>query len=326
MGMQYVRLGQSGLRVSRICVGTLAFGQAGWRGWVLGPEESLVALRRAFELGVNFFDTANYYSDGDSERVLGAAVRDYGVRDQVVLATKVYRPVGPGPNQSGLSRKHIIASVDASLQRLGTDYIDLFQVHRWDTETPLDETLAALDAVVRAGKVRYVGACTMYAWQLAKALYLARQLGQERFISVQCHHNLVYRENETEMFGLCREEGIGALAYSPLARGLLANGPVHWQQRASQRAAADHLNELFFGAESWPVAERVLEVAQRSGWSAAQVALAWSLRDPVVSAAIIGPSRAAHLEVIDGIEGVVLDEADVAYLEELYKPRRPVML
>jgi len=324
--MQYVRLGSSGLKVSRVCIGTLAFGKAGWRGWVLGPEEGLPVLRRAFELGVNFFDTANYYSDGDSERVLGAALREYGVRDQVVIATKVYRPVGEGPNQSGLSRKHILASVDASLRRLGTDYIDLFQVHRWDPETPLDETLAALDDVVRAGKVRYVGACTMYAWQLAKALYLARQLGRTQFISVQCHHNLVYRENETEMFGLCREEGIGALAYSPLARGLLSGGPEHWQLRASQRAAADHLSSLFFGPESWPIATRVQDVARRTGLSPAQVALSWTLRAPTVSAAILGPSKLAHLDVLDGIDRVVLADADVAALEELYQPRRPVMI
>lgn len=324
--MQYVRLGTSGLKVSRICIGTLAFGKAGWRGWALGPEDGMPVFRRAFELGVNFFDTANYYSDGDSERVLGSALREYGVRDQVVIATKVYRPVGEGPNQSGLSRKHILASVDDSLRRLGTDYIDLFQVHRWDPETPLDETLAALDDVVRAGKVRYVGACTMYAWQLAKALYLATQLGYSKFISVQCHHNLVYRENETEMFGLCREEGIGVLAYSPLARGLLSGGPEHWQQRASLRAEADHLSSKFFGPESWPIATQVQEVARRIGLSPAQLALAWALREPVVSAAILGPSKLAHLDVLEGIDRVVLADADVLALEEIYQPRRPVMI
>ena len=281
--MEYVRLGTTGLKVSRLCLGTLPFGKEGWRGWALGEEASRPIIKRAVELGINFFDTANYYSDGASEEVLGRALKDFTPREQVVIATKVYRPMGSGPNERGLSRKHLVASIESSLRRLGTDYIDLFQIHRWDDETPIEETLSTLDDAVRAGKIRYIGACTTYAWQFAKALYLADRRGWERFSSMQCQHNLLYRENEREVLPLCRAEGVGIIAYSPLARGLLTGGRRRMEEKATRRLQHDHLNAAYYAAEELEIAERVVTVAARRGETAARIALAWVLREPGVS-------------------------------------------
>jgi aryl-alcohol dehydrogenase (NADP+) len=324
--VNYARLGKTGLKVSRLALGTLAFGQKDWRGWALSPTESLPIILAAFEAGINFVDTANYYSDGDSEKVVGEAVRNFGGRDQFVLATKVFRPMGPGPNDRGLSRKHILASIDASLRRLGTDYIDLLQIHRWDDETPIEETLSTLNDVVRAGKVRYLGACTLYAWQLAQANCLARERGWERFVSVQCHLNLVYRETEREMLPYCRAEGVGALAYSPLARGLLSKGREKWEQRDSPRGGADHLNDVYYTAGDYKVVDRVQEVAANLGRAPSHVALAWTLAQTAVSSVIIGPSKLAHLnDLVSGLD-VSLTQEETAYLEEAYVTKENNMM
>lgn len=324
--MEYVRLGTTGLKVSRLCLGTLPFGKKGWRGWALGEDESRPIIKRAVELGINFFDTANYYSDGASEEVLGRALKNFSQREQVVIATKVYRPMGNGVNQRGLSRKHIIASIDGSLQRLGTDYIDLLQIHRWDYETPIEETLSTLNDAVRAGKVRYIGACTTYAWQFTKALYLADHRGWERFSSMQCQHNLIYRENERELLPLCRDEGVGVIAYSPLARGVLTGGRRRMEDKATQRLQHDSLRDIFFTVEDLDIAERVVELATRRGETPARVALAWVLREPGVASTIVGPTRADHLDdLMQGLT-VKLDEADTRFLTELYRPKREVMI
>lgn len=324
--MRYVRLGTSGLQVSRLCLGTLSFGKQGWRGWALSEEQSRPIIRRAVELGVNFFDTANYYSDGASEEVLGRALKEYAPRDRVVIATKVYRPMGEAPNERGLSRKHVVAALDGSLRRLGTDYIDLYQIHRWDYDTPIEETLSTLNDAVRAGKVRYVGACTTYAWQLAKALYLSDRRGWERFASMQCQHSLLYRENEREVLPLCKEEGVGVLAYSPLARGLLTGGHARMREKGTQRLRNDHLNDAYFSAGDLDIAERVLALAARRDESPARIALAWVLRQPAISAAIVGATRPEQIDDLAGSLAVELSEEECGYLTELYKPKREVMI
>src|SRR5258707_1206052 len=241
--MEYVNGGRTGLKVSRLCLGCMSYGSREWRDWVLPEEESRPFIRRALELGVNFFDTADMYSRGASEEVLGRALGDFTQRDQVVVATKVFFPMGDGPNDRGLSRKHVLGAIDGSLRRLGTDYVDLYQIHRWDTATPIEETLEALHDVVRAGKARYLGASSMFAWQLAKALYLADRHGWTRFVSMQDHYNLVYREEEREMMPLCQAEGIGVLPWSPLARGRLARP---WQSESTKRFATDQFGKTMY--------------------------------------------------------------------------------
>lgn len=324
--MDYVRLGTTGLKVSRLCLGTLPFGKKGWRGWALGEDESRPIIKRAVECGISFFDTANYYSDGASEEVLGRALKDYAQREQVVIATKVHRPMGSGENERGLSRKHVIASIEGSLRRLGTDYVDLLQIHRWDYETPIEETLSTLNDAVRAGKVRYIGACTTYAWQLAKALYLADRRGWERFSSMQCQHNLMYRENERELLPLCRAEGVGVIAYSPLARGLLTGGRRRMEDKATQRLRHDSLSDAFFTSDDLDTAERVVELAARRGETPAQIALAWVLREPDIATTIVGPTRADHLDDLIKSLPVRLDDEEIKFLTELYKPKREVMI
>jgi aryl-alcohol dehydrogenase-like predicted oxidoreductase len=324
--MEYVRLGTSGLKVSRLCLGTLPFGKKGWRGWALGEDESRPIIKRAVELGINFFDTANYYSDGASEEVLGRALKNFAHREEVVIATKVYRPMGTGVNERGLSRKHVIASIDGSLRRLATDYIDLLQIHRWDYETPIEETLSTLNDAVRAGKVRYIGACTTYAWQFAKSLYVADQHGWERFSSMQCQHNLIYRENERELLPLCRDEGVGVIAYSPLARGILTGGRRRMEDKASQRLQHDSLRDAFFSADDLDTAERVVELASRRREAPAKIALAWVVREPGVATTIVGPTQSSHLDdLVQGLS-VRLDDAEARFLTELYKPKHEVMI
>jgi 1-deoxyxylulose-5-phosphate synthase len=325
--MDYVNLGRSGLKVSRLCLGCMTYGvpERGAHPWTLGEEQSRPFLARALEVGINFFDTSNSYSDGTSEEILGRAVRDLARRDEVVLATKVYFPRRNDPNGRGLSRKAILTEIDASLRRLGTDYVDLYQVHRWDHDTPLEETLEALHDVVKAGKARYLGASSMYAWQFCKALYLADRHGGTRFVSMQNHYNLLYREEEREMLGLCRAEGVGVLPWSPLARGRLARP---WETEPSTgRAATDQFGQSLYGKTGDPdrkVIDRVGEVAAARGVPRAQVALAWLLGRPGVTAPIVGASKPHHLEDAVAALSLRLLPAEVAALEEPYVPH-PVL-
>jgi aryl-alcohol dehydrogenase (NADP+) len=244
--MHYVNLGRTGLKVSRICLGTMTYGTPAWRDWVLSEEDSRPFIQRALELGINVFDTADIYSNGMSEEVLGRALRDFARRDEVVIATKVFYPTGQGPNDRGLSRKHILAAIDASLRRLGTDYVDLYQTHRWDAETPIEETLEALHDVVKAGKARYIGASSMYARQFAQALYLADRHGWTRFVSMQNHYNLVYREEEREMLPLCRAEGVGVIPWSPLARGFLVGNRTRDRGGETTRSRSDSFAHSYY--------------------------------------------------------------------------------
>ena len=317
--MEYVRLGSAGMKVSRICLGCMSYGQADQRGqWVLNEEQSRPYIQRALELGINFFDTANVYANGMSETVLGRALRDFAPRDEVVIATKVRFAMGPGPNDQGLSRKHILSSIDASLKRLGTDYVDLYQIHRWDYETPIDETLEALNDVVRAGKVRYIGASAMYAWQFAKALYTSDLHGWVRFVSMQPHYNLLYREEEREMLPLCRDQGIGVIPFSPLARGRLAR---KFEQNETARFQSDELaTTRYIQEDNVTTIQRVSAVAEKRGLPMAQVALAWMLSKPIITAPIIGATKPHHLEDAVAALSVQLTPDEIHHLEEAYQP------
>jgi len=324
--MEYTRLGGTGLKVSRLCLGAMTYGSKKWREWVLEEEESRPFLRRALEAGINFFDTADVYSNGVSEEILGRALKDFGPsRDRLVIATKVHGPMGDDPNQRGLSRKHILHSIDASLKRLGTDYVDLYQIHRFDYETPIEETLAALDDVVRAGKALYIGASSMYAWQFAKMLCAAERLGLARFVSMQNHYNLIYREEEREMLPLCREEGIGVIPWSPLARGFLAGNRRPGDYGETIRAKTDeYAQKMYYQPSDFAVVERVTAIARQRGVSNAQVALAWLLAKPGVTAPIIGASKMQHLDDALAALTLKLDEAELRALEEPYQPH-PVL-
>ncbi|MEW6737645.1 MAG: aldo/keto reductase [Acidobacteriota bacterium] len=322
--MEYVNLGRSGLKVSRICLGCMTYGAKQWRSWVIEEEEARPLIRKALEAGINFFDTANMYSLGVSEEILGRALKDYTRREEVVIATKVYFPMKDLPNQGGLSRKHIFAEIDASLKRLGSDYVDLYQIHRWDYTTPVEETLEALSDLVRSGKVRYLGASSMFAWQFAKSLYLARINGWSSFISMQNHYNLVYREEEREMLPLCLEEGIGVIPWSPLARGFLAGNRNKSGDKNSgetlRSKTDDYAHKLYYTDADFAIVDRVVELAQRRGVKPTQIALAWILGNPVVASPIIGASRAEQLD--DAVEAVSiqLNREERQYLEELYRP------
>lgn len=317
--MQYVNLGKTGLKVSRICLGMMSYGTPAWREWVLTEDEGRPFIQRALDLGINFFDTADIYSLGVSEEVTGRALKAMARRDEIVIATKVFFPMSDRPNRGGLSRKHIMDSIDASLQRLGTDYIDLYQIHRWDPNTPIEETLEALHDVVKAGKARYIGASSMFAWQFTKSLYLADWHGWTRFVSMQNHYNLIYREEEREMIPLCTAEGIGIIPWSPLARGLLAR-PAAVQE--TTRSGTDTLVPQLYGHPTdGDIITRVSEVATRLGMSQAKVALAWLLHQPGVTAPIVGATKMHHLEQAVEAVDVALADADLDYLEELYQPR-----
>jgi aryl-alcohol dehydrogenase-like predicted oxidoreductase len=319
--MEYVRLGRSGLKVSRICLGTLTFGSPEWRDYVLDEDDSRLLIQQALESGINFFDTADMYSYGRSEEIVGKALKDFARRSEVILATKTYFPMSDDPNDRGLSRKHIINSVNASLKRLGTDYIDLYQIHRWDYETPIEETLATLEDLVAAGKVRYIGASSMYAWQFAKALYLADLHGWTRFISMQNHYNLIYREEEREMIPLCLEEGIGLIPWSPLARGFLAGNRYEGGGGQTTRSQSDTLaDEMYYGDSDFQIVERVIQTANNHKVSPAQIALAWLLHKPGVSSPIVGVSKMKHLEEAISALDIQLDDDEMAFLEELYQP------
>jgi 1-deoxyxylulose-5-phosphate synthase len=321
--MQYVSLGRSGLKVSRLCLGMMSYGTPAWRPWVLGEAESRPFIQRAVERGINFFDTSDMYSNGVSEQVLGRAIKDLAPRHTVVIATKVFYPITDDPNGRGLSRKHIFDAIDDSLRRLGMDYIDLYQIHRYDPETPIDETLEALHDVVKAGKVRYLGASSMYAWQFAEMLALQRERGWAPFISMQNHYNLVYREEEREMIPLCRSRGIGLIPWSPLARGFLAGNRQRGRKDASRREQHDEFgHSLYYTEADYEIAERVAEVARRKGVLPIQVALAWILRQPSVAAPIVGATRLEQLDqLIEGLEIELTDE-EARQLEEPYRPHR----
>lgn len=317
--MDYVRLGSSGLKVSRICLGCMSFG--GGFDWMLPQEPSFAIVRKALDLGINFFDTADIYSLGESEQILGRALRAFGVkRDDVVVATKVFQPMGPGPNQRGLSRKHILQSIDDSLKRLGMEYVDLYQIHRFDLDTPIEETLETLTGLIRSGKVRYIGASTMAAYQFARLLYRADQLGQARFVSMQNNYSLLYREEEREMIPLCREEGIGLIPYSPIGGGLLAGSRRAQTVRSHSSMARDRFNRKADEA----VIDAVAAVASRRGVAPAEIAVAWLLQQPGVTAPIVGATKAEHLEDPVKALGTSLSEEERARLEGAYETQPPL--
>ncbi|HET7619517.1 MAG TPA: aldo/keto reductase [Vicinamibacterales bacterium] len=321
--MDYVNLGRTGLKVSRICLGVMTYGDPAWRPWVLPEETSRPFIRRALEHGITFFDTADMYSRGVSEEILGRALRDFAVRDRVVVATKAYFPMSDDPNDRGLSRKHLMASIDGSLRRLGTDYVDLYQIHRWDPDTPIEETLRALDDIVRSGKARYIGASSMPAWRFAQALALSDRHGWTRFVSMQNHYNLIYREEEREMLPLCRQEGIGVIPWSPLARGFLAGNRRGGDRGETARAKSDdYAHKMYYTDADFTVADRVGEVARDKGVSPAQVALAWILRQPDVTAPIVGASKLEHLDQAIAALDLRLSDEDCRRLEEPYVPHR----
>jgi 1-deoxyxylulose-5-phosphate synthase len=319
--MEYGRLGSTGLKVSRICLGMMSYGSQTERQWHLGEDDAEPIVRRAVEAGVTFFDTADTYSDGLTEEITGRLLAKlFGRRDDYVLATKVFFPMGPGPNDRGLSRKHVLSAIDASLSRLGTDHVDLYQIHRWDPETPIEETMEALHAVVRAGKARYVGASSMYAWQFAKAQHTATVAGWTRFSSMQNHYNLVYREEEREMIPLCLDQGVGCIPWSPLARGLLAGTRERGGQRRTVRAGSDPLADEMYEEADFDVVDAVRAVAGGRGVPPAQVALAWLLGRPAVSAPIVGATKLGHLDDAVAAVDLTLTAEEVARLEAPYRP------
>ena len=323
--MDYLRLGKSGLKVSRLCLGMMTYGTPEWREWVLDEDQSRPFIKRALELGINFFDTANAYSLGVSEEITGRALKDFARRDEVVIASKVFFPMGDKPNQGGLSRVHILHAVEDSLRRLGTDYIDLYQIHRWDPHTPIEETLEALHDLVKSGKVRYIGASSMYAWQFSKSLYVADLHGWTRFISMQNHYNLVYREEEREMMPLCLSEGIGVIPWSPLARGFLSGNRTREEWGVTSRAKTDDFaHHLYYQESDFTVVERVEEVADQKGVSPSQIALAWLLHQPGVTAPIIGASKMPHLEENVAALDIELSTEELNSLQEPYTPH-PVL-
>jgi aryl-alcohol dehydrogenase-like predicted oxidoreductase len=319
--MKYVNLGTTGLKVSKLCLGCMTFGlpDRGDHVWTLPEEQSRPLLRQAIELGINFFDTADVYSDGTSEEIVGRALKDFAHRDEIVLATKVFNPMTKDPNGRGLSRKHIFAAIDASLRRLGTEYVDLYQIHRWDYATPIEETLEALHDVVKAGKARYIGASSMYAWQFSKALHLSRQHGWTRFVSMQDHYNLIYREEEREMLPLCRDAGIGVLPWSPLARGRLTRA---WGTETPRAQTDVYGGTLYRGAEEADqlIVREVAAIAAARGVPKAQVALAWITQKSIVTAPIIGAAKAQHLDDAVAALSLSLTTDEMAQLEAPYVP------
>jgi aryl-alcohol dehydrogenase-like predicted oxidoreductase len=318
--MEYVRLGSTGLKVSRICLGCMTYGSKKWREWVLEEDASRPFFRRAIELGINFFDTADMYSLGVSEEITGRALKEFAPRDRVVIATKLFNPMGDDPNQRGLSRKHIHHSIDESLRRLGTDYVDLYQIHRFDYETPIEETMRALDDVVRAGKALYIGASSMHAYQFAKMLHASDSNGLARFVSMQNHYKLVYREEEREMLPLCREEGVGVIPWSPLARGFLAGNRRVQDFGDTLRAKTDdYAQKLYYQPSDFEVVKRVTEIANRRGVPNPQVALAWVLQQPGITSPIIGASKMGHLEDAVASLNVKLEETELKALAEPYQ-------
>ncbi len=323
--MQYVNLGATGLRVSRVCLGMMSFGNDSDRPWVIDEQAAEPIVRAAVEGGINFFDTADTYSQGASEVATGRLLGKLLTREELVIATKVFMPMTPGENGGGLSRKHILSAIDASLQRLGMDYVDLYQIHRWDPRTPIEETMQALHDVVRAGKARYIGASSMFAWQFAKAQHVAERAGLTRFVSMQNHYNLVYREEEREMIPQCIEEGVGVIPWSPLARGVLAGNRTRAGARLTTRAGSDQFTDYLYDQPTdFDVVDRVVEVAGERGVPPAQIALAWLLHKPGVTAPIVGATKLEHLQDALAAESLTLSEHEIARLEEPYVPH-PVL-
>jgi len=337
--MDYINLGQTGLKVSRICLGMMTYGTSQWRPWILDEADARPIVQRAVELGVNFFDTADMYSAGASEELTGKFLREFTRRDEVVLATKVRFPVDLAfqggfagsapqpPNTYGLSRKHIFAAVEASLKRLGVDYIDLYQIHRWDYETPIEEIMEALHDLVKTGKVRYIGASSMWAWQFAKAQYTARSNGWVRFVSMQNHYNLIYREEEREMIPLCRDMGVALIPWSPLARGFLAGNRTPEDITAGRTARAktdEYARLLYYREDDFAVVNRLSELAERRGESNAKLGYAWLLHQPGLAAPIVGASKIAHIEEAAAATQVKLSPEEIQFLNEPYKPH-PVL-
>ncbi len=323
--MEYIKFGNTGMKVSRLCLGTMTYGKPTERWqWALNEEESRPFIQKALDLGINFFDTADIYSLGASEEILGSALKAFARRDEVVIATKVFNPMGSAPNDGGLSRKHIMTSIDASLRRLKTDYVDLYQIHRWDYHTPAEETLEALHDVVKAGKALYIGASSMYSWQFMKALYIADLHGWTRFVSMQPHYNLLYREEEREMLPLCQDQKIAVIPWSPLARGLLT-GKRTKERNETKRAQTDEFGKMLYKSDAdFDIVTRLTHVASGRGLPNAQVALAWMLSKPAITAPIIGASKPGHLEDAVAALSVKLTEHEINQLEELYQPH-PVL-
>ena len=324
--MKYINLGKTGMKVSRLCLGMMSYGSKTWREWVLTEEDAKPFIKRALEAGINFFDTADVYSTGESERITGRLLRELGGRrEDVIVATKVHGQMSDDVNDRGLSRKHILDSIDKSLQRLGMDYVDLYQIHRWDYETRIEETMEALNDVVRAGKARYIGASSMFAWQFAKALHTSETHGWTKFVSMQNHYNLVYREEEREMIPLCIDQGIGLIPWSPLARGFFAGDRKRGGGGETVRSNSDPFgNSLYFRDEDFEVADRVAEIAKARGVSGSQVALAWILSKPYVTSPIIGATRMEHLDQAIAALDIQLSGEEIKQLEDAYKPH-PVL-
>jgi len=319
--MQTINLGGTGLKVSRLCLGMMTYGTPKWRDWVLDEDQSRPFIQKALEAGINFFDTADVYSLGVSEEVTGRALRDFAKRDEIVIATKVYNPMGNKPNQRGLSRKHIMDGIDASLRRLGTDYIDLYQIHRFDKETPIEETVEALHDVVKAGKARYIGASSMYTWQFVQMVYTQKLNGWTRFVSMQNHYNLVYREEEREMIPFCQNQGIGVIPWSPLARGFLAGNRTADKGGETARARSDDFaHRMYYQDNDFATLEQVQTLAKAHGVSNAQIALAWMLHKPGITAPIIGASKMYQLDEAIAALDITLSSDEINALEAAYQP------
>lgn len=321
--MKTARLGNTGLVVSRICLGMMSYGDPNWRDWILSYEQGYDIVKQAVESGVNFYDTANMYSLGVSEEVTGRYMREFfSQRSDYVVATKVYFTMRDKPNNGGLSRKHIMDSVDASLKRLGTDYIDLYQIHRWDYNTPIEETMEALHDVVKSGKVRYIGASSMWAWQFAKAQHVADLNGWTRFVSMQNHYNLLYREEEREMNPLCADMGVGVIPWSPLARGFLAGNRTRGGGGETTRAKSDEMaHDYFYTDTDFDIVDRVKEIAQKHDKTPSQIAVAWLLHQPAVTSPIVGATKISHLQQAVESADIELSADEITYLEALYQPR-----
>ena len=320
--MQQVNLGSTGTKVSRLCLGTMTYGSSKWRDWVLDERDAIPFYKRALDLGITFFDTADVYSNGESEVVTGRALKQLGVgRESVIVATKVFNPMGDGPNQRGLSRKHIMHAIDASLTRLGLDHVDLYQIHRFDRTTPVEETMEALSDVVKSGKALYIGASSMYAWQFAKMQQAAKENGFSRFVTMQNHYNLIYREEEREMIPLCVDQGVGIIPWSPLARGFLAGNRRRQDFGETSRAKGDEMAQrMYYNESDFRVVDRVAEIAGKRGISNVRVALAWMLAKPYVTAPIIGASKLEQLDDLAKAVEVKLSPEEIKALEEPYKP------